>query len=224
MSNVIRRPLAVAIMLLGTLIGVPSFAGCDDRAKPNVDWTKCTKMRLDMRNKDLAGAVLLRTNLSGLQGVVLAQAVIDRARLQEVDLTGSNLTNVQGILTDFQQSNLAGVSLENSELLRANFSNANLENANLSQAELGRAIFTGANLGGANLSFSSIARSTFRGAKLQNVHLLGAYLYLAEFEGVDLSQAIGLTQEQLKLACGDDSTQLPAGFDRPMSWPCEKDD
>ena len=226
-----RQWLTVLRGRLSTLFSVPSFAGCSDKPKPKVDWTKCTKTQLVLQNKDLSGAVLSHANLSktdlmraNLQGVSLDHAVIDRARLQEADLMGANLTMVQGIKANFQEANLAGVRFRGAELLRADFSNANLEKADLSGTELGRAILAGANLRGAKFNFSNVARANFKGAQLQNVNLAGAYMYLTEIEGVDLSQTIGITPQQLKLTCGDDSTQLPAGLERPISWPCEKDD
>jgi len=218
-------------MLLGVCISAPAYASCSDKPKPNVDWTKCTKMQLVLRNNDLSGAVLQRTNLSStdlagakLQGAVLVETIIDRARLAEADLTGSDMTKAQGSRANFQKANLAGVTLAKSELLRADFSEANLENADLSKAELGRALFVEANLNGADFSYSNIARAKFSEAQIENVNLTRAYTYLTRIEGVDLSKTIGLTQEQLELACGDSETQLPDELERPTSWPCASDD
>ena len=56
--------LAVLSASLGMLLSVPVLAECDDSPKPQVDWTKCTKMRLVLTNSDLSGAKLERTNLS----------------------------------------------------------------------------------------------------------------------------------------------------------------
>ncbi len=225
------RWLAALSMLLGILVSVPVHAGCGDKPKPKVDWTKCTKMRLVLRNNDLSGAVLQRTNLGGtdlagakLQGAVLVEAIIHRVRFREADLTGSDLTKAQGSRVNFQKANLAGVTLQKSELPRADFSKANLENADLSKAELGRAVFAEADLNGADLSYSNVARANFSEAQLENVDLTRAYTYLTRIEGVDLSKTIGLTQEQLELACGDSHTELPNGLERPTSWPCAKDD
>ncbi len=231
MTKQSSRRIAALGMLVGILVNVPAHADCGDKPRPQVDWTKCTKMRLVLRNNDLSGAVLQRTNLSStdlagakLQGAVLVEAIIDRARLREADLTGSDLTKAQGSRVNFQKANLAGVTLKKSELLRADFSNANLENADLSKAELGRAVFAEANLNGADLSYSNVARANFSEAQLENVNLTRAYTYLTRIEGVDLSKTIGLTQEQLELACGDLHTRLPNGLEKPTSWPCAKDD
>jgi uncharacterized protein YjbI with pentapeptide repeats len=231
MTKQSSRRIAALGMLVGILVNVPVHADCGDKPKPQVDWTQCTKMRLVLRNNDLSGAVLQRTNLSStdlagakLQGAVLVEAIIDRARLREADLTGADLTKAQGSRVNFQKANLAGATLKKSELLRADFSGANLENADLSKAELGRAVFVEANLNGADLSYSNIARANFSEAQLENVDLTRTYTYLTRMEGVDLSKTIGLTQEQLELACGDSHTQLPNGLEKPTSWPCAKDD
>ena len=223
--------LGALALVLGVALSVPADASCSDKPEPNVDWTKCTKMKLVLRNSDLSGAVLQRANLSStdlagakLQEAVLVQAIFDRARLTEADLTGSDMTKLQGSRANFQEANLAGVTLEKSELLRADFTGANLENADLSKAELGRAVFTEAALKGANLSYSNIARANFSEAQLENVEFTRAYTYLTRIEGADLSTTIGLTQDQLEIACGDGNTQLPDGLERPTSWPCPEAD
>jgi hypothetical protein len=43
---------------------------------------------------------------------------------------------------------------------------------------------------------------------------------LTRFEDSDLSQAIGLTQEQINISCGNEKTVLPQGIERPNDWPC----
>lgn len=231
MTSKIAPWLAVTVLCLGMLISAPGHADCDDKPGPKVDWTKCTKMRLVLRDNDLSGAVLKRTNLSStdladaqMLGVTMVEANIDRARLQGANLEGSDLRKVQGSRANFKDANLVGVHLEKSELLRADFSGANLENADLSKAELGRAVFVEANLAGVDLSFTNIARANFVGAELKNVDFTRAYTYLSRMEGVDLSKTIGLTQTQLELACGDDDTVLPNGLEAPADWPCPVDD
>jgi hypothetical protein len=49
-------------------------------------------------------------------------------------------------------------------------------------------------------------------------------MYLTRLEGIDLSQATGLTHQQLDIACGDAGTKLPTGLERPGSWPCNEED
>lgn len=57
-------------------------------------------------------------------------------------------------------------------------------------------------------------------AGLQGADLTGAYTYLTNFTAVDLSKVVGLTQEQVNVACGDPGTILPSGMERPDVWSC----
>jgi uncharacterized protein YjbI with pentapeptide repeats len=75
-----------------------------------------------------------------------------------------------------------------------------LEGANLERANLQKARLEGANLAEAHLA---------------GAHLSGAKLWEAHVEGADLAGAVGLTQEQLNMAYGDDRTILPDGLTRP---------
>ena len=81
-------------------------------------------------------------------------------------------------------------------------------------------MFDGADLTGANLSYANIARAHFVDVQMARVNLNGAYTLLAHFEGTDLSETVGMTQEQLDIACGDGETKLPADLMPPESWPC----
>ncbi len=40
-------------------------------------------------------------------------------------------------------------------------------------------------------------------AGLQGAYLTGAYTYLTNFTAVDLSKIVGLTREQINVACGN---------------------
>jgi uncharacterized protein YjbI with pentapeptide repeats len=57
---------------------------------------------------------------------------------------------------------------------------------------------------------------------LEGADLTGAYLYLTRLAGANLSQARGLKQEQLDLACGSNETKLPPGLKTPETWPCSE--
>jgi uncharacterized protein YjbI with pentapeptide repeats len=75
-------------------------------------------------------------------------------------------------------------------------------------------------LDGVSLRYAFIARADFSGVNLARVNLGGAYMLQTHFEGADLSQAEGLIQQQIEIACGDDKTKLPSNLQRPASWPC----
>ena len=77
---------------------------------------------------------------------------------------------------------------------------------------------------GVSLRYAYIARANFSGVNLARVNLGGAYMLRTRFEGADLSQAEGLTQQQIEIACGDDKTKLPNDLQRPAAWPCAEDE
>jgi uncharacterized protein YjbI with pentapeptide repeats len=208
--------LPVLLLLLVVPHG-PALAGCSDKPEPGVDWSKCQKMRLVLRGEDLSGARFDRVNLgssdlmeANLAGAKMVNANLERARLKEADLQAAN----------FEAANLAGAILTKAELPRTNFTEANLTDTDLSKAEFGRSMFDGADLTGANLSYANIARAHFVDVQMARVNLNGAYTLLAHFEGTDLSETVGMTQEQLDIACGDGETKLPADLTPPESWPC----
>ncbi len=227
-----RFPGLLALLPLLLVIGAPvASAKCGDPPESKVDWSRCQKTMLILRDADLSNGRFQRTNLSAtdlaeanLSGAFLEGANLMRARLRGADLTGADLTKVQGARSDFQEANLSGAILVKAELARANLTGADLTNANLSKAELERAGLAKATLQGANLRFADLARTDFHGANLSGADLKGAYTLLTRLQGTDLSQTLGLTQDQLEIACGDGDTRLPDGLRRPESWPCESDD
>jgi uncharacterized protein YjbI with pentapeptide repeats len=56
------------------------------------------------------------------------------------------------------------------------------------------------------------------GANLSGADLGAAKLQGAKLQGAKLQGAIGLTQEQIDQAQGDEETALPNGLQRPDSW------
>ena len=99
--------------------------------------------------------------------------------------------------------------------MRSNLSEANLSDANASKAELARANLQGALLADTDLSYANLARANLTGAVLTATDFTGAYTLLTHFEDSDLSQAVGLKQDQIDIACGNDGTVLPEGLTRP---------
>jgi hypothetical protein len=89
------------------------------------------------------------------------------------------------------------VDLSGANLIGASLTHADLNRANLSRAALLSASLIGAHPSGANLT----------GADLRGASLIGA----------NLSDATGLSHDQLDKACGDKDTKLPSGL---MIKPC----
>jgi uncharacterized protein YjbI with pentapeptide repeats len=219
-----RAALALLILALGSSV---ASAQCSDPPEPKVDWTKCQKQRKVMRGQDLRDGRFERTDFSfsdlsetQLTGAFLVRANLTSSTLSGADLRRANLGKVLGSRTNFEDANLAGAVLSKAELNRAKMSRADLTDADLSKTELGRVPLIGAKLNGTDLSYANIARSDFNGSSLVGTNLTGAYTFQTRITGTDLSQAIGLTQWQLDLACGDGATKLPSGLERPGSWPC----
>ena len=115
-----------------------------------------------------------------------------RAHLAGAKLAGAILSEAR-----LEEANLAGIGLEGA-ILRA----AHLEHANLVEARMQGAFLLNTGFNGARL----------RNANLQGAFLGGAHLDSADLLGADLTDANGLTWEQLKLARKDNRTRLPASL------------
>ncbi len=226
------RPLrrGAGLVLLALMVAAPwsdARADCGSRPNPGVDWTLCQKMRLNLKGVDLSHAVFDRTNLgstdlmeANLSGATLTGANLARARLKAADLQGADLTKAQAGRTNFAGANLTDAILSKAELPRSVFTGANLTDGDLSKAELGRAVMEDAKLIGTSFKYANISRVRFRGARMTGADLTGAYTLLAHFEDTDLSETVGLEQDQLEIACGNEATKLPDGLTHPASWPC----
>jgi uncharacterized protein YjbI with pentapeptide repeats len=91
----------------------------------------------------------------------------------------------------------------------------------MTKADVGRGSFHGANLEGVPFVLANVSRTTFASANLRGADFRNAFTYNANFENTDLSGVTNLAQEQLDVACGNDTTVLPQGLKRPARWACE---
>lgn len=140
-----------------------------------------------------------------------AQNTSEIARVQ----AGQSCSGCNLFQADLSYRDLPGIDVSRSRLRQADLSlaimnQANFAHANLSIANLFGARFTGANFQGTNLQRVSAVGAYFGGANLAGADLTGANL-----SGAEMRTARGLSQNQLNLACGDHSTQLPAGLSIP---------
>jgi uncharacterized protein YjbI with pentapeptide repeats len=205
-------------------------AGCKSPAAPSVDWSNCNKELLQLDGNDLTGANLQSSFLSGtslvaakLPNANLQMSELVRTSFKEADLSGANLEKSLSSRADFTGAMLKGTRLVKAEFLRVSFEGADLSTADLSDGEFSRNSFIKANLSGANLSGAMLQRAAFGEANLAGASFKRAYLYWTRLEGVDLSQAVDLTQAQIDIACGNAQTKLPAGLTTPAHWPCAED-
>ncbi len=128
--------------------------------------------------------------------------------------------DVRAVLTVLRRRSryLGNGEAEPLDLHRTNLRGANLRGAHLEGAGLWSTNLMSANLREAHLEGANLAGSSFLIANLYRNHLAGANLSGTYIRGMDLSKALGLTQEQIDQANGDQGTHLPQGLNRPAWW------
>jgi len=224
--------LAVAILLVSGTHNPAQAGDCGNVAAPGLNWSECSKTNIMLQGSDLHGANLVgahfdSTDLSNANLTLanLEKATLVRTWLKNARAEAANFSRIEAYRSDFSNVLANGARFASAELQRAEFSGAQLTNADFQKAELGRADFDKAVLTGSNFSFANLSRAALSGATIKGpVAFGGAFMYLTCIEGLDLSAATGLEQEQINLACGDKSTTLPAGLKVPETWPCPPDD
>jgi hypothetical protein len=117
-------------------------------------------------------------------------------------LTHSSFRNAH-----FGWGSFHGVFFTNSDLRNASFYLAHLEGAYFLGADLREATLNKSDLSGAVLGATDAA---VRPARVDGADFSGAEMAGTLLQGIDLSKAIGLTQEQIDESETDDKTVLPA--------------
>ena len=197
-------------------------SGDEDELTAQIGQVKKARLSgMNLRYASADGAFLVKADLDGadlrmarLTGANLLGANLHGAKLGGANLQGADLydTNFQG--ADLQRANLQGTDLFGANLQDANLAHANLQGTELEEADLRKATLSFANFQEANLAHANFQDANLAHAKLRGADLLGANLERANFtgaklQGADLVESEGLTQEQLKFACGDAETKLP---------------
>ncbi len=227
-----RTWLVVAtVAMAATILGAGDAAAVDCRAypTPGVDWSNCKKRLLMLDNSNFEGANLSGVDFSmtdlsrtNIKKANFSKAMLVRASLAQAEATGANFERAEGYRSNLSGISASGSSFISAEMQRANFSDADLTNVDFTKAELGRAVFYKAKLANTRFALVNLSRSTFHNADISGpIDFTNAFLFLTRIEGVDLSKATGLEQDQIALACGDDKTILPVGLQKPDKWPCE---
>lgn len=103
-----------------------------------------------------------------------------------------------------RKDDLEGTDLSYSKLMKAQLQGAKLNGADLSFAYLMQADLSGADLSGVDFNSAVLSEANLNGANLEDADFTDAYLC-----GVDLSQVLNLTCDQLELANLDRDTRLP---------------
>lgn len=235
-----RRFAAPRAVLSAILVGIPIYAvacgaeaaDCRSLPGPKTDWSDCNKRQLllggvNLANSNLFNADFTSTDLSGsdLTSADLEKATLMRASLARATADRANFMRVEAYRGNFSRMSAENASFVSSELQRANFAGAKLNGADFERAELGRANFYQAVLTGTRFPTANLSRAVLSGAIFEGpIDFSHAFMFQTRIEGVDLSEARGLTQEQVDLACGDVATKLPDGLVPPPQWPCPADD
>jgi uncharacterized protein YjbI with pentapeptide repeats len=210
----------------------PSMAAdCRGDAAASIDWSQCNKRLLMLGGSTLDEANLSRTDFtytdlrnSSFKSANFEKATLIRSSLASSALNGANLTKVEAYRSDFSEADMENAKFVSAEMQRTNFTSAKLIGTDFSKAELGRADFEGATLTGTKFTKANLSRARFEGASFEGpIDFEDSFLLLTRIEGLDLSAATGLQQEQIDLACGDDKTKLPQGLTAPATWPCAVD-
>lgn len=220
-----------ALLVTLTVTNSASAANCKGPSAPGADWSDCNKKQLMLGGIDLEGGNLANTDftLTDLRGANLTAANLEKATLVRSSLAGAradkaNFAKVEAYRSSFAGISAEGASFNSSELQRTNFSGAKLTGADFEKAELGRANFDKAVITGTRFPMANLSRATFSGSSFEGpLDFTDAFMFLTRIEGVDLSAATGLEQEQVNLTCGDSATKLPQGLTTPANWPCPVD-
>ena len=138
--------------------------------------------------------------------------------LERSVLADGNLSDADLGLAKLQVAILTGANLSGAFLNAADLRGATLEDANLAHANLAHANLTGANITPANLSDANLNNTILSDANLSGANLDGATLADANLSGANLGMAVGLTQDQVLGARGDERTLLPDGLTPPGHW------
>jgi uncharacterized protein YjbI with pentapeptide repeats len=182
---------------------------CDlsNRALPGVrieqgDFSRARFVRAFLVRMDAAGSIFTDADFS--------LANMTAARLVEAQCEGAR----------FSGAVMAGVDGSRATLERADFANAELPDAVLVQARLANASFSGAKAMRANFLRADLRNVTFAyarldGADFTQADMRGANLAGASLAGANLEDARNLAPSQLRGACGDAETKLPAGWRLP---------
>lgn len=155
--------------------------------------------------------LILSALVLGLSSPAMAQNAGEIARVQGgSSCSGCNLFQADLAYRDLPNINVSRSRLRQADMSLVTMNGANFSGADLSVANLFGGRFTGASFANANLRDANLVGAYFGGANLSGADLAGAVL-----SGAEMAQAHGLTQSQLDTACGDPSTELPAGLRVP---------
>jgi uncharacterized protein YjbI with pentapeptide repeats len=201
----------------------------------------------NFQDADLSSAKIFKGDLrfsiftrSRLQHANLEEALLSGSNFEGAQLLGVNLEKGSLEFTNFQNVTFYYIPIPKNDSAKENLDkkikkilaktyNDSLFTGNLREAQFGFSDMRGGNftlvdLYRADLSYADLENAILYKANLEETILKGANVksanfLLSRFHGADLSEVEGLTQEQVNLACLNETTILPAGLTKPQ--PCE---
>lgn len=161
------------------------------------------------------GAVLIsfiRRRLSGeesesYEDVRLALTILSSSAVRRAQVESGQALDLSGI--DFRGAVLSGVDLAGFRLAQCVFDRCRLAGAKLVGADLSGASLMGADLHGADLRRADLSEADVTDADFTASRVASANFTNTNIGGAILSEASGLSQEQLDVAFGDGGTAVP---------------
>jgi len=176
-----------------------------------IDWSNCNLFGLDLSNRELSDATLVRSNLyladlhnTNLSGADLSYSQIYKADISDTNFTYANLSyanfcGANNPLFDFTGADLSYAAFDNAFLINAtltgaiikhtNFYNSTLANVDLSGMDLTGTILVDADLTNANLENVDLSGKDLTGTILADTDLSGKDLTGTILVGADLTNA-----------------------------------
>lgn len=155
---------------------------------------------LNIKNWNLGETNLCNIKLSGVKfsGVNLYKSILSESYLKGISMDHANLSLVNFMNVDLQESELNYSDLCESILDGANLTGAKLIGANLKESQLNDVNLRFANLMNANLYRSNVTKSDLTQAKLIGADLTEANLIGSNFYNADLRKSIFINSELIK--------------------------
>jgi uncharacterized protein YjbI with pentapeptide repeats len=141
--------------------------------------------------------------------------------LYQADLINKDNPRIGLFYADLTSANLQGSDAQENVFV---LDNVNLRGVNLADADLEYISLEGSNLSVAHLVNTDLSNANLSNANLNHSYLENVDLGGADLSGTDLSEVdlrnndMGLTQEQIDEAKGNENTLLPDDLQRPDSW------
>ncbi len=166
---------------------------CQNPPGPNVDWSGCTYLFVNLSGINLSGANLENANLVGsnLSNTNLSGADLTKTDLTFAILKNADVSNTKAVWAQLTKADLSYSKWDNTDLRSAQIQHANLENivitnSDLTSTYLSHSNLKGADLSGTNLRSAQLYNTNLSEANLSGANLLDSILTLANLSNSNL--------------------------------------